>query len=142
MNNLEIENVSILQDEKYTLGIRLRGVGNKWYKTELDTWINQESSADVIDFLKSGDTLSFMAQGNGNKYDVILTTQDGGYFYYRFDTDADELVRVEVPYKKFKKYDYSSQKKLDVNNIKMFCIMPMCKGEWNNISFFDFEVTK
>ena len=142
LNNLEIENVSILQDEKYTLGIRLRGVGNKWYKTELDTWINQESSADVIDFLKSGDTLSFMAQGNGNKYDVILTTQDGGYFYYRFDTDADELVRVEVPYKKFKKYDYSSQKKLDVNNIKMFCIMPMCKGEWNNISFFDFEVTK
>jgi hypothetical protein len=142
LNNLEIENVSILQDDKYTLGIRLRGVGNKWYKTELDTWINQESPADVIDFLKSGDSLSFMAQGNGNKFDVILTTQDGGYFYYRFNTEAEELVRVEIPFKKFKKYAYSSQKKLDVNNIKMFCIMPMCKGEWNVVSFFDFEVTQ
>ena len=140
LNNLEIENVSILQDDKYTLGIRLRGLGNKWYKTELDTWINQESPADVIDFLKSGDALSFMAQGNGNKFDVILTTQDGGYFYYRFDTEAEELVRVEIPFKKFKKYAYSSQKKLDVNNIKMFCIMPMCKGEWNEVSCFDFEV--
>lgn len=140
LNNLEIENVSILQDNKYLLGMRLKGVGNKWYKTELATWINQDSPASVTDFLKSGNSLSFMAQGNGNKYDVIITTQDGGYFHYTFKTDDKDLVRIEVPYKKFKKYAYSSQKKLDVNNIKMFCIMPMCNGEWNDVSFFDFEV--
>ncbi len=140
LNNLEVENVSILQDNKYLLGMRLKGVGNKWYKTELATWINQDSPAAVTNFLKSGNSLSFMAQGNGNKYDVIITTQDGGYFHYTFKTDAEDLVRVEVPYKKFKKYAYSSQKKLDVNNIKMFCIMPMCNGEWNDVSFFDFEV--
>ncbi len=140
LNNLEVENVSILQDNKYLLGMRLRGVGNKWYKTELATWINQDSPAAVIDFLKSGDSLSFVAQGNGNKYDVIITTQDGGYFHYTFKTDDKDLIRIEVPYKKFKKYAYSSQKKLDVNNIKMFCIMPMCNGEWNDVSFFDFEV--
>ena len=142
LNGLEIENVSVLKDDKYTLGMRLNGLGYKWYRTELDTWINQESPAVVTDFLKSGDTLSFMVQGDGNKYDVIFTTQDGGYFYYRFNTEADELIKVEIPYKKLKKYDFSSQKKLDVNNIKMFCIMPMCKGEWNVVSFFDFEVTQ
>lgn len=142
LNNLEIENVSILQNDKYILGMRLRGIGKKWYKNELETWINQESPAALIDYLKDGDTLSFMVQGDGNKYDVIFTTPDGGYFYYRFKTKENELIKVEVPYKKFKKYDYSSQKKLDVNNLKMFCIMPMCNGEWNDISLFDFEVTK
>ena len=142
VNNLKFENVSILQDNKYLLGMRLKGRGEKWYKTELDTWINQDSPASVTGFLKGGDELSLMVQGDGNKYNLIITTQDGGYFYYTFKTDAKNLIRVEAPYKKFKKYAYSSQKKLDVNNIKMFCIMPMCNGEWNDVSFFDFEVKK
>ena len=140
VGNLTYENVSILQDEKYYLGMRLKGFGEKWYTTELDTWINQESPKAVVDYLRSGKTLSFKTQGSGQSYNVIITTEDGGYFYYKFKTKTDKVLPIEVPYKKMKKYGYSSQRKLDVEKIKMFCIMPMCKDEWNNVSFFDFEV--
>ena len=142
LNNLEIKNVSVLQNDKYLLGMRLKGVGSKWYLSELDTWINQESPVEITNYIKSGNKLSFKVQGDGNSYNCIITTQDGGYFYYKFKTKKDNVVTVEIPYKKMDKYSYSSQKKLDVDKIKMFCIMPMCKGEWNDISFFDFEVTK
>ena len=141
INELNISNVSVYYLNKYALGMRIRGRGQKWYRKELNTWINQDSPKDVIDYLKSGDKITFKVQGDGNSYDFILTTEEGGYFYYRFKTKEDMLTTVEIPYKKMKKYSYSSQKKLDVNKIKMFCIMPMCKDEWNEVSFFDFEVT-
>ena len=142
LNELNVSNVSIYQDNKYILGMRVKGRGFKWYRTELDSWINQETPAEALDYIKNGNAISFKVQGDGNKYDFVLTTQDGGYFYYRFKTKDGELTTVEIPYKKMKKYSYSSQKKLDVDNIKMFCIMPMCKEEWNEASFFDFEVIK
>ena len=142
LNELNVSNVSIYQDNKYILGMRVKGRGFKWYRTELDSWINQETPAEALDYIKNGNAISFKVQGDGNKYDFVLTTQDGGYFYYRFKTKDGELTTIEIPYKKMKKYSYSSQKKLDVDNIKMFCIMPMCKEEWNEASFFDFEVIK
>ena len=140
IRDLKFENVSVLEDDIYKLGMRLKGWGEQWYKTELDTWINQESPKEIVDYLKSGKKLSFKTQGYGESYDVIITTEGGGYFYYKFKTKQDKVIPVEIPYKKMKKYGYSSQKKLDVEKIKMFCIMPMCKGEWNEVSCFDFEV--
>ena len=142
INELDIKNVSVLEDDIYVLGMRVRGRGRKWYRTELDSWINQSSPQQALDYIKSGDRIIFKVQGDGNKYDFVLTTEEGGYFYYRFATEEGEVTTVEIPYKKMKKYSYSSQKKLDVNNIKMFCIMPMCKDEYNEASFFDFEVVK
>ena len=141
INELKIENVSIYKNNKYILGMRLKGWGWKWYKSELDSWINQETPQQALDYIKSGDKLTFKVQGDGNSYNFILTTQGGGYFYYKFKTKEGELTTVEIPFKKMKKYKYSSQKKLDLETIKMFCIMPMCKDEWNEASFFDFEVT-
>lgn len=140
LNKLNVENVSVNYEGSYILGIRLRGVGERWYKTELDSWINQDTPQEALDFIKNGSKLSFKVQGDGNKYYFILTTPEGGYFYYKFKTQKDKVTTIEIPFKKMKKYSYSSQKKLDIDNIKMFCIMPECKGEWNEISFFDFEV--
>lgn len=142
INALNISNVSIYEDNIYRLGMRVRGWGWKWYKVELDSWINQTSPQEALDFIKSGSKLVFKVQGDGNSYDFILTTQDGGYFHYKFKTKDGELTTVEIPYKKMKRYNYSSQKKLDLNNIKMFCFMPMCKDEWNEASFYNFEVTQ
>lgn len=141
MNSLSINNVSVYKDELYTLGINIKGMGYKWYRTELDSWINQESPQEVIDYIQNGDMITFKVQGDGNKYDFILTTEEGGYFYYRFKTQEDKVTVVEIPYKKLKKYSYSSVKKLDKNRIKMCTIVPMCKDEYNNASFFDFEVS-
>ena len=140
LNEFKIENVSVYKDNIYTLGVNLEGFGYKWYRNELYTWINQDSPAEVVNYLKSGDKISFKVQGDGNKYDFVIATPEGGYFYYRFNTKKDAVTTVEIPYKKFKKYNFSSQKKLDVDNIKMFCILPMCKEEWNDVSFYDFEV--
>ena len=142
INELDIKNVSVLEEDKYVLGMRVRGRGRKWYRTELDSWINQTSPQEALNYIMSGDKIIFKVQGDGNKYDFVITTQGGGYFYYRFATKEDELTTIEIPYKKMKKYSYSAQKKLDVNNIKMFCIMPMCKDEYNEASFFGFEVVK
>ena len=142
INELRIENVSVFNNNKYVLGVRVMGWAEKWYRSELHTWINQETPERAINFLKAGDTITFKVQGDGNKYNFILTTQDGGYFHYKFKTKKDELVTVRIPYKKLKKYNFSSQKKLDIDNLKMFCILPMCKGEWDEVTFFDFEVTK
>ena len=142
LNELEIQNVSVNYEGNYVLGVRLKGIGQKWYKIELNSWINQESPVQALDYLKSGSKLTFKVQGDGNKYYFILTTPDGGYFYYKFKTQEDKVTKVEIPFKKMKKYSYSSQKKLDLDNIKMFCIMPECKDEWNEISFFDFEVVQ
>ncbi len=142
LNELEVTNVSVYYQDLYALGMRVRGMGMKWYRTELDSWINQTSNEEALDYIKSGNKITFKVQGDGNTYDFVLTTNDGGYFYYRFKTKDGDMTTVEIPYKKMKKYSYSSQKKLDVNNIKMFCIMPMCKNEWDEASFFDFEVTK
>lgn len=141
LNNLSINNVSVYKDNLYTLGINIKGKGFKWYRTELDSWINQDSPEQVISYIQSGDKITFKVQGDGNKYDFILTTEDGGYFYYRFKTQEDKVTIVEIPYKKLKKYSYSSVKKLDKNRIKMCIIAPMCKDEFNNASFFDFEVS-
>jgi hypothetical protein len=141
MNSLSIKNVSVYKDNLYTLGINIKGKGFKWYRTELDSWINQDSPEQVISYIQSGDKITFKVQGDGNKYDFILTTEDGGYFYYRFKTQEDKVTIVEIPYKKLKKYSYSSVKKLDKNRIKMCIIAPMCKDEFNNASFFDFEVS-
>ena len=142
INELNISNVSVYHENQYILGMRVRGFGWKWYRKELDSWINQESPEQALNYLKSGSKISFKVQGDGNSYDFVLTTQDGGYFHYKFKTKEGELTTVEIPYKKLKKYSYSSQRKLDVNNLKMFCIMPMCKDDWNEASFFDFEVTQ
>ena len=141
INEISINNVSVYKDNLYTLGINLKGKGYKWYRTELDTWINQESPEEVISYIQSGDKITFKVQGDGNKYDFILTTQEGGYFYYRFKTQEDKVTVVEIPYKKLKKYSYSSVKKLDKDKIKMCSIVPMCKDEYNDASFFDFEVS-
>ena len=140
INELDISNVSVYNEDIYVLGMRVRGFGWKWYRQELDSWINQDSPQEPLDYLKSGSKISFKVQGDGNRYEFVLTTPDGGYFYYRFKTKEGELTTVEIPYKKFKKYSYSSKKKLDINEIKMFCIMPMCKNEYNEATFFDFEV--
>lgn len=140
IENLNLDTVSVYKDDIYTLGIRIKGIPPSWLRTELYTWINQDSPQEAIDYIKSGDTISFKVQGDGNKYDFILATPDGGYFYYRFKTKADMVTTVEIPIKKFKKFNFSSQKKLDKDAIKMFCILPMCKGEMNSVSFFDFEV--
>ena len=141
INELVMRNVSVLVDDTLVLGVRLKGTAPDWYRRELDTWINQESPRELIDYIQTGDRIKFKVQGDGNSYNFILTTEGGGYFYYRFKTAEDELTEVEIPYKKLKKYSYSSQKKLDVDSIKMCCILPMCKGEWNEATFFDFEVT-
>jgi hypothetical protein len=141
INNLDIENVSVYKDGLYTLGVRVSGIGQRWYRSELDTWINQENPAAFTDYLKTGDRISFKVQGDGNQYDFIVTTPEGGYFYYRFKTEKDKVSEIEIPYKKFKKFSYSSVKKLDKDRIKMCCILPMCKGEFNEASFFDFEVS-
>lgn len=141
LNQLEVENVSIYKDGKYILGVKLEGVGLPRYRTELDTWINQNTPEQALNFLKSGEKIKFEVQGDGNKYDFIITTQDGGYFYYRFKTVEGMVSTIEIPYKKMSKYSYSSQKKLDMEKIKMFCIMPMCKNEYNDAAFFGFEVT-
>ena len=141
INTLKMDNVSIYKDNLYTLGLRLNGLGSSWYREELDTWINQESPAAVINYLQSGDKITFKVQGDGNKYDFIITTEEGGYFYYRFKTEEDKVTTIEIPYKKLKKYSYSNVKKLDKDRIKMCCILPMCKGEFDDASFFDFEVS-
>ena len=141
INNLAISNVSVYKDNLYSLGIRLFGLGSRWYRTELDSWINQESPAAVVNYLKTGDKISFKVQGDGNKYDFIITTEEGGYFYYRFKTEEGKVTEVEIPYKKLKAYSYSNVKKLDKDRIKMCCILPMCKGEFNDASFFEFEVS-
>lgn len=138
---LKINNVSIYKDNSYDLGINLKGYAPSWLRTELYTWINNESPKQVVDYLKNGDMISFKVQGDGNKFDFVITTEEGGYFYYRFKTEADKLTTVEIPYKKLKKYSYSSVKKFDKDKIKMCCIVPMCKGENNDVSFFDFEVS-
>ena len=140
VNEIKPENVSVYDNDQYVLGIRVKGFGFKWYRTELDSWINQENPQEALDYIKSGSKITFKVQGDGNSYNLVFTTPDGGYFYYRFKTKKDKLITVEIPYKKFKKYNFSSQKKLDVDNLKMFCIMPMCKDELNNVTFFDFEV--
>ena len=140
VNELKMKNVSVHLDESYVLGISLKGYAPSWYRSELDTWINQESPAALVRYIQSGDKIKFYVQGDGNKYDFVLTTEDGGYFYYRFTTKKDKVTKVEIPYNKLTKYSFSSQKKLDVDNIKMCCIVPMCKGEWNNAAFFNFEV--
>ena len=140
INELKMQNVSVHNDEQYVLGVKLKGRGVPWYKTELDTWINQESPEEVRNYIKSGDRISFYVQGDGNSYNFVLTTQGGGYFYYKFKTEEDELTRIEIPYKKLKRFSYSSQKKLDIDSIKMCCIVPMFKDEWNDATFFDFEV--
>ena len=142
LNELDVANVSVYQNNQYILGMRVKGWGYKWYRTELDSWINQESPKEVLDYIKEGNSISFKIQGDGNSYDFVLTTNDGGYFYYRFKTKENQLTTVTIPYKKMKKYSYSSKKKLDVIEIKMFCIMPMCRDEWNEASFFDFEVVQ
>ncbi len=141
LNTLELSNVSIYKDKVYSLGINLQGIGEKWFRTELYSWINQDSPQEALDYIKSGDKITFKVEGDGNKYDFILTSQDGGYFYYRFKTEKGKVTTVEIPYKKLKKYSYSNVKKFDKDNIKMFCIMPMCRNEMNNVSFFDFEVS-
>jgi len=138
----DVDNVSILKDDLYVLGISVNGFGYSGVRSELDEWINQTSPAEVLDYLKSGDGLSFMVQGDGNKYDLVITTEEGGYFYYRFKSKENMLTQVEALYDKFKAFGFSSQKKLDINKIKMICILPMCKGEWDDISLFDFEVYK
>lgn len=140
INELQTKNVSVHVDQTYTLGINLLGYGEKWYRKELYTWINQDSPSQIIDYIRSGDKISFKVQGDGNKFDFILATPDGGYFYYRFKTKKDMVTTVEIPYKKLKSYNFSSEKKLDMDKIKMCCILPMCKDEWNDVSFFDFEV--
>ena len=142
INTLKMENVSVYYENNYVLGVRLRGSGHRWFKKELDTWINQESSQEGIDYLSGAQKLKFKVQGDGNTFDFIVTTKDGGYFYYTFKTKKGMLTEVEIPFNKFKKYSYSSQKQLDMDNIKMFCILPMCQNEWNEISLFDFEVIK
>lgn len=142
INELKMTNVSVHKDEVYSLGLMLKGFGRDWYRTELDTWINQESPAEIINYIQSGDKIHFMVQGDGNTYDFVLTSREGGYFYYRFKTKEGKLTEVEIPYNKLKRYNFSSQKKLDVNSIKMCCIVPMCKGEWNEATFFDFEVKR
>ena len=121
------------------LGIRVKGFGYKWYRTELDSWINQSNPEQAIEYIKSGSKIKFKVQGDGNTYNLVFTTPDGGYFYYRFKTKKDKLITVEIPYKKFKKFNFSSQKKLDVDNLKMFCILPMCKDELNNVTFFEVQ---
>ena len=142
INELKMKNVSVHKDENFVLGVMLKGFANEWYRKELDTWINQESPVQVIDYIKSGDRISFKVQGDGNSYDFVITTTGGGYFYYRFKTKEDQLTQIDIPYNKLKRYSYSSQKKLDVESIKMCCIVPMCKGEWNEATFFDFEVKR
>ena len=139
-NQLTPKNVSIYKDGLYTLGINLSGFGFKWYRNELYTWINQENPAQALEYLAEGNSISFSVQGDGNKYDFIITTEEGGYFYYRFKTEKDKVTNITIPYKKFKKFNYSSQKKLDKDKIKMFFVLPMCKDEWNDVSLFDFEV--
>ena len=140
VNEIKPENVSVYDNEKYVLGIRVKGFGYKWYRTELNSWINQTNPEQALDYIKSGSKISFKVQGDGNSYNLVFTTQDGGYFYYRFKTKKDKVITVEIPYKKLKKYNFSSQKKLDMDSLKMFCILPMCKDELNNVTFFDFEV--
>ena len=140
INELNISNVSVYDENQYILGMRVRGWGFRWYKQELDSWINQTSPDQALDYIKTGEKITFMVQGDGNKYDFVLTTPDGGYFYYRFKTKEDKLTKVEIPYKRLKKYPYSTKKKLDLSEIKMFCIMPMCKDEYNEATFFNFEV--
>ena len=140
INEMSMRSVSVHKDELYILGLRLAGFGASWYRTELDTWINQESPQAVIDYIKTGDSIRFMVQGDGNSYNFVLTTQDGGYFYYKFKTKEGKLTQIDIPYKKLKKYRFSSQKKLDVDSIKMCAIVPMFKNEWNEATFFDFEV--
>ncbi len=142
LNDLKIENVSIFENDQYILGMRLKGLGNRWYMTELDRWINQDSPAPVINYIKSGDRIKFKVQGDGNAYNFIITTDEGGYFYYKFKTKKDKVLTIEIPYKRMSRFGFSSQKKLDIEKIRMVCIMPMCKGEWNEVSFFDFEVGK
>ncbi len=140
INELNISNVSVYDENQYILGMRVRGWGFRWYKQELDSWINQTSPDQALDYIKTGEKITFMVQGDGNKYDFVLTTPDGGYFYYRFKTKEGKLTKVEIPYKRLKKYPYSTKKKLDLSEIKMFCIMPMCKEEYNEATFFNFEV--
>ena len=140
INKLKMKNVSVHKDDKYILGLTFNGYAPAWYMTELDTWINQESPQQIIDYIKSGDRIRFNIQGDGNKYYFILTTPDGGYFYYKFKTKADKIVEVNIPYKNLKRFNFSSQKKLDVDNIKMCCVIPECKGEWFDATLFDFEV--
>ena len=141
VNEIIPENVSVYHEDKYALGVRFKGFGYKWYRTELDSWINQNSSEEALDYIKQGDRIIFKVQGDGNSYNFVMTTEDGGYFYYKFKTRKDVLMEIEIPYKKLKKYSFSSQKKLELEDIKMFCILPMCKDEWNEVTFFDFEVT-
>lgn len=140
LDSLNVSNVSVYYEDQYILGMRVKGLGKKYLRTELNLWINQESPQEALDYLKNAQGIKFKVQGDGNTHDFIITTKEGGYFYYRFKTKEDAVTLVEIPFKKMKKYSYSSQKKLDLENIKMFCIMPMCKNEWNEVSFFDFEV--
>ena len=42
-------------------------MGERWYKTELDSWINQDTPQEALDFIKNGSKLSFKVQGDGNK---------------------------------------------------------------------------
>ncbi|MBO7582591.1 MAG: CIA30 family protein [Treponema sp.] len=142
LNNLDIENVSVYHDDRYDLGIRITGFAYRWFKSELDTWINQETPDEALAYLKSGNKLTFKVNGDGRKYTLVLTTQGGGYFYYTFKTQKNKVTKIEIPYKKMKKYSYSSLKKLDIDNLKMFCIMPECDGAWNDVTFFDFEVVQ
>ena len=132
--------VSVLVDDNYTLGLKYQGYGSKWYRTELYTWINQDTPQPALNYIKSGNSISFKVVGDGNKYDFVIVTQDGGYFYYRFKTQNEKTTTIEIPYKKFKKFNFSSESKLDMDKIKMIWILPMCKEEWNDVTFFDFEV--
>ena len=140
LNSLSMQNVSVYKDSTYELGVKLQGIGLPWYRTDLDTWINQDSPKELIDYIKSGDTIRFQVQGDGNSYDLVFVTDGGGYFHYKFKTKKDRVMTIEIPYKKIQKFGYSSKKKLDIENLKMCTIIPMCRNEWNDSTFFEFEV--
>ncbi|MCL2599814.1 MAG: CIA30 family protein [Treponema sp.] len=54
----------------------------------------------TVEFLKAAESVSFMVRGDGQRYSVQIVIPDAtehAYFWFLFDTVADEAIRVVVP---------------------------------------------
>lgn len=115
-------------ENKYYKGVRFIGFSDKFNDAGFDL-SKASSSKEIINSLKDGKALRFKVDGDGNKYQAVFVTNDKKIKTYKFKTKSDKVTEVEIPLKN-----------IDMNKVDFFGFVPMSKGKYNFVTFFDFEV--
>ncbi|MCR4734328.1 MAG: leucine-rich repeat domain-containing protein [Treponema sp.] len=129
--------------QSYTLALSVKGLGryeNPMRRLDYIPSEISESSEELLNYFKSGRSLSFKVYGDGKKYLLYVRTKDDGVFVKEFTTKKNKIKDITIDYSELQRADCSEVRKFKLKDVTFVTLIPIYDGTLSDSYFYDFKV--